>query len=237
MRIVTFNTWGTYGPPARRPVLVEAIRTLNPDLLCLQEVADEKLLDSFSYPTRLHTPESGLAVLARFPAAAHRVVTYQTQSPFETYPRQALMVHLDLGTKPLWAVTTHLAWMAQDEAARGAQVQELLGLVTALGEDVLLSGDFNAAPEAPSIRKIQEAGFLDLFATAHPDEPGITWDNRNPFIQSHSEKFPDRRIDYLFLRKKGAERFGFSRCEVACRTPGAGGLHPSDHYGVLCDLR
>ncbi len=237
MQILTLNAWGHYGPPERMPVLHEAIRSLDPEILCLQETPDKEFLSTLAselgYVTCFHAPDSWLALLSRFPAHTHRIVTYPVRSPLESYSRQALLAQLDLGTRSLWVITTHLAWMAEDEATRITQTEELLKLARPLGEEVLLSGDFNAPPDAPSIRGIREAGFLDLFPHLHPQEPGVTWDNQNPFIQSHSEKFPDRRIDYLFLKEKAADSFRPIRCELVCRTPTGSGLYPSDHYGVM----
>lgn len=236
MQILTLNIWGTRGPLDRRQILIDAIRALNPDILCLQEATDEKLLSTLSYPTCLQAPIGGLAILSRFPAKTNRVETYRTASALEPYRRQVLLAELDIGDGSLWAVTTHLAWQAADEPTRISQVEELLKLVEPLPDHLLLSGDFNAEPASPPIQRIVSSGFQDLFTTLHPQEPGITWDNRNPFIQSHTVKFPDRRIDYLFLRKKALEWARLDDCRVVCGSPNPEGLFPSDHYGVLARL-
>ncbi len=239
MRVLTLNAWGNNGPPERLPVLSEAIRALDPEILCLQEVPGEgflsSLVRSLKYTSRFHAPESWLAILSRFPASGHRIETYQTLSRLEPYRRQALLTELSLGSQSVWVATTHLAWQAGDDQTRLAQAEELLQFVSTLGDNVLLSGDFNSPPESEPIHKVCETGFLDLFAELHPEEPGITWDNQNPFIQSHSVRFPDRRIDYLFLRKKALHRLPPLECRIACKTPSAE-LYPSDHYGVFARL-
>ena len=207
-------------------MLREAILKADADLLLLQEAnIPENFLESLPYPARFHFPEAGLAILSRFPAREEKRLTYQTASPLEPHlTRGLLLARLDVDGKPLWAGTTHLAWKAEDGATRLAQAEELVKATAGLPGPVLIGGDFNAPPEDPPARRMISGGFSDLYAGG-----GITWDNQNPFIQSHSVRFPDRRIDYLFLRGK----FPAGRCEVACREPGAGGLHPSDHYGVL----
>lgn len=238
MKILTFNLWGILGPAERQPVLLRALRQIDADLLCLQEAADPSLLEQLpDYPARLRAEAGNLAILSRYPILSHRVVTYAAASPLETYCRQALLAQLQVGETPLWVVTTHLSWRAEDEPTRQAQAEELLALVGPLGENVLLSGDFNTEPDHPPVRRLREAGFVDLFAELHSKEPGITWDNANPFIQSHSARFPDRRIDYLFLHANALRRFAVRRCEVVGRTPSPEGLFPSDHYGVLADLQ
>ena len=237
MRVLTFNTWGSYGPAARRPVLLQAIRALKAEILCLQEVVDRSLLKDLSYPTEIWAQTGGLAILSRLPLITHLEITFKTCSPLESFPRQTLFVQLKHESLSLWVGTTHLAWKAEDEATRLAQVEELLDHASRLPDPLLLSGDFNATPYSAPIRKIVGEGFLDLFVALHPDDSGITWDNRNPFIQSHSVIFPDRRIDYLFLRESGKSLLPPIDCEVVCRTPMDEELYPSDHYGVLARLK
>ncbi|MBI3317630.1 MAG: endonuclease/exonuclease/phosphatase family protein [Candidatus Omnitrophica bacterium] len=236
MKWLTFNTWGTRGPEHRRKVLLKALRALEAEILCLQEVTDPSLLDELSYPTRHHAPESGLAVLSRFPSSAHRLLTYRAASPLELHGRQALLVELKVESAPLWVVNTHLSWRKEEEAVRTAQAEELLREIRSLEGIVLLGGDFNAEAQRPSVLKILEGGFSDLFARLNPGNPGITWDNGNPFIQSHLVRFPDRRIDYLFISEESFRRISPVRCEVALRGADPDGTHPSDHYGVLGTL-
>lgn len=243
MRILTLNCWGNDGPPERIPFLREAILSLKPDLLCLQETPKypffEELASALGHPTRITAPDSGLALSSRFPLRRRRVESYRTLSPLEPYRRQLLLAELTAGEAgglagSLWAAVTHLAWKGEDEPTRLKQAQELIRLAEPLGGGrVLLAGDFNAPPQAPSIRRIREHGFLDLFDHLHPGEPGATWDNANPFIQSHSVRFPDRRIDYLFLKEAALPETRLVSCEVACRTSNPQGLFPSDHYGLL----
>lgn len=237
MKIVTFNTWGTYGPPERQPVLEKAVREMGADLLCLQEVVTPDLPKTLSYPTTLHAPEPGLAILSRFPASDSRQITCEAVSPLEPYRRQALLARLEVEGPALWVINTHLAWKPDDGDTRLAQTEELLALAATLADPVLLAGDFNCGPGTAPLQKIGAAGFTDLFAALNPGRPGITWDNANPFIRSHTVQFPDRRIDCLFLKGATAGRLHPVSCEVVFRQPGAGGLHPSDHYGVLAVLQ
>ena len=238
MQILTFNTWANHGPAERIRLLIEQLNALSPQILCLQEVAEATMLNALPYySSSFYAPASGLAILSTFPMRQQRQVTYQTVSPLEEAPRQAILVELEINGQSLWVVNTHLAWKAEDETSRLGQVEELLEISASLGPQVFLSGDFNAQPKHPPIEQIRQRGFMDLFSTLHPIHPGITWDNRNPFIQSHSVRFPDRRIDYLFLHQKASSSFVPTDCEVVLREPSKDGIYPSDHYGVLATLR
>jgi hypothetical protein len=76
--------------------------------------------------------------------------------------------------------------------------------------------------------------FHDAFEVAGVG-PGVTWSNANPFAALDLE--PDRRIDYVFV---GWPKVGGAgqvlRAQVTGTEP-VGGIHPSDHYGVLAELR
>ncbi len=234
MKVLTLNSWGVSGPPERLHVLLEAIRAAEAAIVCLQEAVQPELLEPLPYPHRAHSPEAGLAILSHFPILSQRHPIYSVVSPHEPYRRQALLAEVELPAGLLWVVNTHLAWKAADEASRQAQVEELLALVHPLRNRVLLAGDFNAEPHHAPIAKIVEGGFVDLFAHLHPGSGGgVTWDNRNPYIQSHTVKFPDRRIDYLFLHGETLPWLMPESCEVVCQKPNPQGFFPSDHYGVL----
>ncbi len=236
---------------------MEAIRTIDPDILCLQEVPSPAFLTALKLPTRLYAPEGGLAIVSRLSARSSQTVTYDTCSALESYQRQVLLVELEAEGGSLWVATTHLSWRQEDTATRLGQTEELLNLTKSLGCPMLITGDLNASADQASIQKILAAGFEDLFSRLHPtepgttpqawsatevprarqrerpEEPGLTWDNQNPFIQSHSTQFPDRRIDYLLLRQRNNLPLRPIQCEVACNTPTPEGIFPSDHYGVL----
>jgi len=237
MQVLTLNAWGTNGPPARISLLLNTLCELKPEILCLQEGTIPGLLGSLPYTTCFHSAESGLAILTSFPALAREKITYPVISPLEPYRRQALAAHLDTPSGPVWVVTTHLAWKKEDGATRLAQAEDLSRFLDPLIDPVLLTGDLNATVEEPPVRRLAQTGFRDLFCACNPGQPGITWDNANPFIQSHSVKFPDRRIDYVLIRQDAPGPLKPVRCEVVCQKPAADGLYPSDHYGVLATLQ
>lgn len=237
LKIATYNLWGDYGPPERKPLLLKALRDLEADLLCLQESVDPDFLNPLPHRTRFHAPTGNLSVLSRFPATEHRILTYRTRSTLEAYTRAALAVRLEVSGRPFWAVTTHLSWKAEDEATRTSQAEELLKFVEPFDGAVLVTGDLNTTPDRPPVRRLRKAGFRDLFEEANPSDPGITWDNRNPFIRSHTVVFPDRRIDYLLLRNSGRETPAVDEADVVLNSVGPEGFPPSDHYGVCAVVR
>jgi len=234
MKLVTLNTWGSAGPPERQRVLQKALRTLDADLLCLQEVPDPNGFAQLrDWPFCLHATESGLAILSRFPIVSHRIETYPTISPFSDEKRQLLMAQVAVDRQMFWVANTHLAWKKEEEPTRLGQVNDLVDLLSPLKGTIVLAGDFNATCQEASIVRLTQSGWIDLFQRFHPDQPGWTWDNANPFIRSHTVKFPNRRIDYIWFHPGQPNPLQPIACEVVCDTPDPNGLYPSDHYGVL----
>ena len=182
--------------------------------------------------------ESGLAIFSRFLFFANEVVSYQSTSKTEIETRKALIagIALPLGQGNITVANTHLSWKTEDEPVRLGQVQELLKMVSQKHGAFLLAGDFNDIPQSEPIKEIKNAGYFDLLELLHPGDPNITWDNQNPFIQTHSVKFPDRRIDFLLANQPMLEAHPPQICDVVFTRPNAKGIYPSDHYGVFAEV-
>ena len=93
-------------------------------------------------------------------------------------------------------------------------------------------GDFNSPSDQKEINKMIEAGkFTDSYAKLHPGDPGLSWDNRNPFCAPHG--LPDRRLDYIFYRNGSNVLGDLKSIELTFTKPNEQGMLASDHYGVL----
>ncbi len=106
---------------------------------------------------------------------------------------------------------------------------------------VVLTGDFNSTPGTQVHSDVLGAGFLDTFGVARPAEEGFTShqeiDAPAPTVAS--------RIDYVFARPGACasplgDGTGVLGSEVIGDSPLSIGpvfLWPSDHYGVVSELR
>ena len=75
----------------------------------------------------------------------------------------------------------------------------------------------------------------DAWRVNRRDDPGFTWSNRNPYAAATNE--PDRRIDYVLVGRATADGRGcIERAALAFAEP-AGGVFPSDHFGLVVDVR
>jgi endonuclease/exonuclease/phosphatase family metal-dependent hydrolase len=259
LRVMTWNLWWRFGPwELRLPAIVETVRRLAPDVVGLQEVwrADD---DSSSlriaralgfeevYTSRVDFDgvEFGNAVVSRWPITGHEVVPLTAPDTKQEF-RTILRADIDGPRGPIQLFTTHLNWRFDESAVRQDQVRELVEFVAgspARTFPPILCGDFNAEPDSDEIHMLtgKAAGpvdryvFHDAWAVAGDGGPGITWSNRNPFARLDLE--PDRRIDYVFA---GWPKQGGAGQVLSAQVVGdasVDGVQPSDHYGVLAELR
>ena len=241
MKIITLNTWGTYGPYQKRwDFFLKELETIDPDLLCLQEVVEptlpEKIKKIFPLLYSIESYEAGLAILSRFPILLEEILKYKSVSLTEREDRRAIIARLKTGNNEMILANTHLSWKSEDEPTRLAQVKELIGVIKKRGQPALLAGDFNDVPQSSPIQEVKRAGYFDLLELLHPGEQKITWDNHNPFIQTHSVKFPDRQIDFLFLHQELLAQHPPQISEIVFNRPNTEGIFPSDHYGIFAEI-
>jgi endonuclease/exonuclease/phosphatase family metal-dependent hydrolase len=256
LRVATMNIWCRHGDwDARRGVLAEGFRALAPDLVTLQETIDDDqvpglLGDGYEIvhlggrsPDRV-----GASIASRWPvedlAEIGLAVTPRVE-PDSWIGRLALAeIATPVGRvllanhKPNWQLPYEHERELQAVAAARA-IEDRLG-----GRDlhVVLTGDFDATPDAASIRfwrGRQSLGGLsvcyrDTWEHAHGGEPGHTFTPENPLVAGGEMPLErGRRIDYVMVRC-GAHgpSLDITRCERIFDRPPFG----SDHYGVVADL-
>jgi endonuclease/exonuclease/phosphatase family metal-dependent hydrolase len=260
VRVLTWNLWWRFGPEERRrPAIAATLAALDPDVVALQEVWGEPGGTNFAaelaeglgfdsaYAARLELDgvQFGNAVLSRWP------ITSSTPTPLPAPPeadeqRLVLRADIDGPRGPLQVFSTHLNWRFDHSAVRQQQVRAIAEVVAGARPRTyppVLCGDFNAVPDSDEIRMLtgRAAGpveglvFHDAWEAAGDGGPGHTWSNANPYAVLDLE--PDRRIDYVLVGWPKAGGAGHvTSCEVVGTSP-VDGVVPSDHYGVLAELR
>jgi endonuclease/exonuclease/phosphatase family metal-dependent hydrolase len=108
----------------------------------------------------------------------------------------------------------------------------------------ILAGDFNAEPESTEIRFMKGLHAFDArsfymqdaYEVALAPAPGWTWDVRNSYTAAANE--PNRRIDYIFVGWRAEDGTGVvESAAVTCNGAGANGAWPTDHLGVVAEIR
>ena len=265
LSVLSLNLWNDDGPwPERRERVREWIDRLAPDVIGFQEALRSpqrdqvaELLDDRGYQlayapaTRFwretspfHHGDFGNAIASRFPILESEAIALPDAGDGEQ--RSALSATLAAPFGPLSFTCTHLHWKFRHGEVRERQVQAVCDLVLRRrvpgGFPSILVGDFNAEPESAEIRYVtglqslggRSVAFLDAWGRVGSGS-GITWSNQNAYARCNLE--PDRRIDYVLV---GWPKAGGAGHAVHCEVVGiesVDGVVPSDHYGVLAELR
>jgi endonuclease/exonuclease/phosphatase family metal-dependent hydrolase len=244
---------------ARLDLVTEALRTLEPDVIALQEAswsrtrgevasrlagrlglnhvyapASMRLFDT-SWFNRAAAAfmdfSEGPAVLSRFPIV--RSETHRLpRCGRRLDPRVLLFVEVATPGGVLPVFSTHTSGHACHAEAVAALVRERRGDLPGI-----LMGDLNAVEWSPAIKGlVSEASLVDSFRAVHSDAPGFTvW---QPVTVPDRRAF--RRVDYVFLAPGRLFSGTVVDSRVVVDTPGrmsdGAALWPSDHYGVLADL-
>lgn len=264
LTVMSWNLWWRFGPWAQRqPAIAATLARLAPDIVCLQEVWEERhgpsqadqLAAALGGYHVAHAaglgfdlaPESlGNAILSRWPIRAHEARRLPAPAGLDEL-RVVLRADVDGPRGPLEVFVTHLNWRMDQSDVRQDQVRALCAFIAETSDrrtfPPILAGDFNAEPDSDEIRlptglravPVPKLVFLDAWRTAGDGGRGFTWSNANPFATMDCE--PDRRLDYVFVgypRAQGAGQVLAARVEG---TQLVDGIYPSDHYAIVAEVR
>jgi endonuclease/exonuclease/phosphatase family metal-dependent hydrolase len=255
-RVATWNLWSRFGDEAdvRKNAIPVVLSAVDADIVCLQEVYRDQsgindahdlgtTLGLHVVPTADRSPGPGNALLSRWPVVEDGV---------EALPgghRHALWAALATPFGRLPVICTHLAYRFDESALRQRQAAALAALAAELrsadaerSPPVLLCGDLNAVPESDEMRlltgraPVPVAGlvFNDCWPQVR-DDPGHTWVGRNPHLDESA--WPERRLDYVLVSWPRARPLGNPAQAFLIGDGPVEGVWPSDHLGVVVDLR
>ena len=257
--MLTWNLWWRFGEPERRATAIASVlRAARPDVCGLQEVwsgEDGNLAERLAAELDMHwtwaewrAPAQGIgnAVLSRWPIVEQEELTLPA-APGNEAARVALATVLQTPAGQLPFATTHLDPEPDASATRCEQVRALAGFLeplTGLERPLVLTGDLNAEPDSDEVRLLcghktapVRPGFVlvDAWRYADPSATPWTWDRANPHARESGE--PSARIDYVLV---APPREGTGGAVASAERIGAepvDGVWPSDHAGVLAEVR
>lgn len=244
LTVLTWNTlWDRYDSDRidtarRRPLLLDALRAADADVIALQE-AEPALLDLLlgcawvrdgyvlaTEPSGHDVPDHGLLLLSRLPVREAGLHAFG--------PHKAVAAAVVEGAEgPVTVAVTHLS---SDHSPGGATRRdtELAELATGLASvegELLLVGDFNDGGDRPRTR----LAMTDAWSEVHgPADRTPTFDpSVNPLAAVSSLSGRVSRLDRVLLR---TERLRARTATLTGDTPDPAGLYVSDHYGVRVEL-
>jgi endonuclease/exonuclease/phosphatase family metal-dependent hydrolase len=262
VRVATLNLWGRNGSWAdRRSVLINGFRELRPDLVALQEPIKTEDYDQVvdllgpefdvvHYDTGLvgDGDHHGASIASRWPLGEVQEVDLNVSPRTADFPCTTLIAEIltpDSIGPLLFAnhlPSYQLNFEYERELQAVAAARFIEKLVGQRSTHVVLAGDFDADPEAASVRfwcGRQSLGgmsvcYRDAWESTHPGDPGHTFTPDNPLVVNPD--WPFRRIDYIFVRCADyGPTLEISSCARIFDEP-IDGVWASDHFGVVADL-
>ncbi|MBM7791140.1 endonuclease/exonuclease/phosphatase family protein [Tenggerimyces flavus] len=216
----------------RLPLIADALRKAEFDIVGLQEVLDEDggepagdALASRLGMSHAGEPDSQLAVLT-----PHRIRSWTTVSLSSTEAREeakrgygaARILHAVVATPGGDTNVVVAHWSPRSAAARIGAARALVDYLAGLPlERLVVVGDLNTVDRGTPELAILSQGarpLVDAWAAIHPDRPG-------PTMPSHDSVV---RLDYVFLSRDLAP----VEARLFGGAPDCDGFYPSDHLGV-----
>jgi endonuclease/exonuclease/phosphatase family metal-dependent hydrolase len=270
LRVLTLNVENVEGDPRRTKTINTELRRIDPDLVSFQEViqdpnraqlnellADTGLHGTHQSEAMAYTPPfadryGGTAVATRWPHATVEVLDMRVAGGADV-PWCTVAVTVPVADEgELLFIGTTAAWRLDAQAVRDQQAVALTDLDARHRRALptIIAGDFNAEPDAASIRYLRGLQSLGGRSVHYHDAwqvagsgPGYTWTTDNPNTQNIVDavvRQPQhhRRIDYVFIGSWHQHHNAFCQVRsaaVAFDQP-IDGVWASDHYGVVVDV-
>lgn len=269
LRVLTLNLWQRYGAWAeRRAILINGLRALQPDIAAFQESIKNDEYDQISDlldPTFsiVHQKNRdplgmGISIACRWPVKLVHELDLNVTPRCTGFPAGTLVAEIQ-APDPVGSIlfVNHFPhWQLNFERER--ELQAVLAArfieeqVERAPRQVVLVGDFDAGPDAASIRfwcgrqSLGDIGvcYRDAWESAHGDDFGHTFTPASPVVKNQVVKkmrpfrdWPFRRIDYIFVRlgAHGGQAMDVAACARIFDNP-VGGVWASDHFGLVADL-
>lgn len=241
-RVITYSVWRQQAEwPRRLAIIVEEMRRLEPDLVCLQEVLQygdgggqaEVIADSLGYEAWFFPGDTletdnrvGAAVLSR------ESLSDTTSFRVDTSAVNSVAGHagVTVGERNIDFYCVRLQPAASDTIrdSTSQQVHTLLAFVdsTADGPNTLLAGSLNLTPDSPQLDTLQQT-FDDVFAGAGSE--GLRPPTLNQYV-GH----PPLTMDYIFVRPESDLTLLGAARELD--EADADGIWPSDRFAIIADF-
>jgi endonuclease/exonuclease/phosphatase family metal-dependent hydrolase len=246
----------------RQAALAAGLRALRPDLVAFQEALKSDDFDQaaellgpgyhLAHQRRREPDGSGASLASRWPIREVREVDlHVTPRTDGVFPSVTVLAEVDAPDPvgPLLFANHNPNFELEFERERELQAvtaaRAIEQLVGGRRLHVVLAGDFNAGPDAASLRfwhglqslEGTSVCYQDAWERAHPGEPGHTFTPDNPMVSEGTwPQERGRRIDHVMVRcRDHGPTLEVAACARIFDQP-VDGVWASDHFGVVADL-
>ena len=248
MRIATFNIWDSNkGMPNRKKMIIKELKSLDADIICLQEVTEETFGNisaglkeyNYIYSHKIDDEYTSVVILSKYPFEYKESTEYAQIATFKHNEKTYLVANL------------HLPWdsIIKKEKHIISILQEIKKINT---DYAFLAGDFNCTEKSSVHNYLKGETTLnntevkptwedvaEIYAEISKKTPEVTLDIRNnPRWKGRNAAATSARFDRIYLRDtfpqptpvlKDFYLFGKEIDIIS-------GYCASDHYGILVDI-
>ncbi len=248
MKIATFNIWNSdRGMPLRKQQIINEIKSVNSDIICLQEVKKEvynkiqsEIIEyKYSYYHLFNNEYEGLAILSKYPLLKKQNI------------KCAIFTTCEFENNIYLVINVHLPWDSVIQKEK--LIVDILNKSRSIDADyAFLTGDFNCSVPSSvhqyitgqtSLLNTEVTSFWDDLAEVYAEitntKPAYTLNLRtNPRWKGKDVAVTSGRLDRIYLKDtfpkpfpelKSFSLFGKDIDEKS-------GYCASDHYGVVAEI-
>lgn len=260
LTILSQNIWNkNYHWEKRKPLIINLIKELNPDIICLQEIYGKskrqnqqaELLQelpqynsSLTVVRRKSSHINGMGILTRGKIlyTEEMALTLPKQETIDIFPRYLAHHKVSMQGKQINILHTHLSF---GEIGRSKNLEELAEYLNELKdlEKTFLVGDFNAPDADKSLERFTGQTFrnrrtYDLGAIAKNLNP--TWPISRKLVHDNwNLKHPNEKLPWEIIPARMDRIFSFSKPKSLkhslVKKQKKNSYH-SDHYGVFVEI-
>lgn len=213
--VVTLNVWARYGDwPVRRERLAAGFAALAPDLVALQETVEsedgnqarEIVGEGYElvHSQRRADDGTGISIASRWPVIDVEELALSGPEPDDGFPCTTLIATVEVPDvdAPVRFVNHFPSWALAQELKRERQAVHAARRLKQLTGHVVVAGDFDADPDAASVRFWTGHQSLDgvcvcyrdAWASRHPAASGHTFVPDNPHSRRLGLALPEDRL-------------------------------------------
>jgi maltose 6'-phosphate phosphatase len=252
MRIATYNIWNNDTLFEERiEVLCKAIKEVDADIVCLQEVRNEKsrniteiIANGAKYPFFIFRdypdcPDEGLAILSKFPFI-HTDAIWDMNTEISNYC--AIRARIDYEGIIIGITNIHLNWRSEETRKRQlSAVNNWIAKETDYEKYEVMCGDFNDVPQSSVHNFLMDCGWRDVVELSSMKDKSYyaTFDLVNNYYLKEDKRVKEKlRFDWIMVNIfNKSKHFTLESVDIFGNNQSEFKIVPSDHYGLYVDMK
>jgi endonuclease/exonuclease/phosphatase family metal-dependent hydrolase len=249
LKIATYNIWNNdFLFRERITAICEAIYKVQADVICLQEVRNDKIIDIvktiaeyanypfFTFQAYPDCTDEGLAILSKFELYKVESI-WKTNTDVTNYC--AIRTLIDYNERYIGITNLHLNW--RSEEVRLKQLKEVDSWINLNSDSTYLEimcGDFNDVPNSNVYEFLINSGWKNTLKFPENKNNTYTFDLvNNPYLKDDVRPKERLLFDWILAKESYDDmKINIKKCNIFGDKYLKSNLIPSDHYGIYVEI-